>query len=390
MAYNYARRCGFAALRVLNKNQKVTPMTPKNLAVLIALTLGAATVQAQDYPTNWYIAPSLGVVSTDDDRFVDHDATEVIGLGFGRLIAPRSSLEFGFDYILRDFDDDSIYVGDTRSLAVTASLRHFFTDSSWRPYVMAGLGMSYNRADDQLLGGTIDGWDPIAQVGVGLQHDCGDDMQIRTELSYRADYDNHTIPSKSEYGDVFLTAALMFGGGGSSSSEPTAVDPADVPAEPVADAPAEMPPPASGDGDNDGVLDADDKCPDSKPGEVVGPDGCPQSVVIDLRGVNFEFDKSDLTAESVAILDQAVDVLNRYPAMKVEVAGHTDAIGTDAYNQGLSERRAKAVYDFLTGKGIDASRLSGPNGYGEAQPIDSNDNADGRARNRRTELVKQQ
>ena len=362
-------------------------MTPKNLAVLIALSLGAATVQAQDYPTNWYIAPSLGVVSTDDDRFVDHDATEVIGLGFGRLIAPNSSLEFGFDYILRDFDDDSAFVGDTRSLAVNASLRHFFTDWSWRPYVMAGLGMSYNRAEDQLVGGTIDGWDPIAQVGLGLQHACGDDMQFRTELSYRADYDNHSVPGKSDFGDLFLTAALMFGGGGGSvASAPTAVDPASVPAEPM----AETPPVAPTDGDNDGVLDADDKCPDSKPGEVVGPDGCPLAVVIDLRGVNFAFDKSELTAESVAILDQAVDVLNRYPAMKVEVAGHTDAIGTDAYNQGLSERRAKAVYDFLTGKGIDASRLSGPNGYGEAQPIDSNDNADGRARNRRTELVKQQ
>ncbi len=112
--------------------------------------------------------------------------------------------------------------------------------------------------------------------------------------------------------------------------------------------------------------------------------------MIDLRGVNFAFDKSDLTPESIAILDQAVDVLNRYPAMKVEVAGHTDWIGTDAYNQGLSERRAKVVYEYLTGKGIDASRLAGPNGYGEGRPIDTNDTADGRARNRRTELVKQQ
>ena len=112
--------------------------------------------------------------------------------------------------------------------------------------------------------------------------------------------------------------------------------------------------------------------------------------VIDLRGVNFAFDRAELTAESTAILDQAVDVLNRYPALKVEVAGHTDSVGTDAYNQGLSERRAKTVYDYLTGKGIAADRLSGPNGYGEGKPIDTNDTSEGRARNRRTELVKQQ
>ena len=68
------------------------------------------------------------------------------------------------------------------------------------------------------------------------------------------------------------------------------------------------------------------------------------------------------------------------------------AIGTDAYNQGLSERRARAVYDYLTGNGIDASRLVGPNGYGESRPIapntnpDGSDNPEGRAQNRRTEL----
>ena len=80
------------------------------------------------------------------------------------------------------------------------------------------------------------------------------------------------------------------------------------------------------------------------------------------------------------------------PELRVEVAGHTDSKGTDAYNQALSERRASAVYDYLTGNGIDASRLVGPNGYGESRPIapntndDGSDNPEGRARNRRTEL----
>jgi OOP family OmpA-OmpF porin len=74
----------------------------------------------------------------------------------------------------------------------------------------------------------------------------------------------------------------------------------------------------------------------------------------------------------------------------VTVAGYTDAIGTDAYNQGLSERRAKIVYDYLTGHGIDASRLEGPIGHGENNPVAPNDTEQGRARNRRTELQVQQ
>jgi OOP family OmpA-OmpF porin len=366
-------------------------MNRKTLCVLVALSLGAASVQAQDYSTQWYAAPYVGASLNDNERYVDNDESVLFGVGLGRLIAPNSSLEFAVDHTKRDFGSQFNYTGNSSSLDVTATLRHFLTDWSWRPYVLGGLGMGYHRADNQFGPGTNDGWDPVAQFGFGVQRTINEDVAFRTELGYRADYDNRTVPGESEFGDLFLTAAVLFDiGSEGKSSEPTAVDPADVPAEPAPE--AEAAPPAAGptDGDGDGVLDADDKCPDSKPGEVVGPDGCPQAVVIDLRGVNFAFDKSDLTPESIAILDQAVDVLNRYPAMKVEVAGHTDWIGTDAYNQGLSERRAKVVYEYLTGKGVDASRLSGPNGYGEGRPIDTNDTADGRARNRRTELVKQQ
>lgn len=104
------------------------------------------------------------------------------------------------------------------------------------------------------------------------------------------------------------------------------------------------------------------------------------------RTVYFDFDKDTLRPDAVAILDEAVAILQKYPQLRVEVAGHTDSIGTEQYNQGLSERRAKAVYNYLTGKGIDAGRLVGPNGFGESRPIDTNDTKEGRARNRRTEL----
>ena len=109
-------------------------------------------------------------------------------------------------------------------------------------------------------------------------------------------------------------------------------------------------------------------------------------LTIDLKGVNFDFDKSTLRPDAVAILDEAVAILSKYPELKVEVAGHTVSVGTEQYNQGLSESRAHVVYDYLTGHGIDASRLVGPNGYGELKPIDSNDTKAGRANNRRTEL----
>lgn len=146
------------------------------------------------------------------------------------------------------------------------------------------------------------------------------------------------------------------------------------------------------DSDGDGVTDCSDRCPGSLAGQAIGPDGCAVPLTIDLKGVNFDFDQSTLRPDALAILEQAASILNAHPDMRVEVAGHTDSKGTEPYNKALSDRRARAVYDYLTSHGVDASRMSGPTGYGETRPIapnaneDGSDNPEGRARNRRTEL----
>jgi outer membrane protein OmpA-like peptidoglycan-associated protein len=120
--------------------------------------------------------------------------------------------------------------------------------------------------------------------------------------------------------------------------------------------------------------------------QVSGPRAAPaESRRIVLRGINFDFDKAQIKPEFEPVLDVAVQELTDNPTVNVEVAGHTDAVGTDEYNQGLSERRSNSVVDYLVSKGIDRSRLS-PVGYGEAQPVADNSTADGRAQNRRVEL----
>jgi outer membrane protein OmpA-like peptidoglycan-associated protein len=104
-----------------------------------------------------------------------------------------------------------------------------------------------------------------------------------------------------------------------------------------------------------------------------------------LRGINFDFDRAVIKPEFEGVLDAGVEVLNENPGVSVQVGGHADAVGTDEYNQALSERRANAVRDYFVSKGIAASRLTAV-GYGESQPVASNDTADGRAQNRRVEL----
>ncbi len=106
-----------------------------------------------------------------------------------------------------------------------------------------------------------------------------------------------------------------------------------------------------------------------------------------LNNVFFDFDKSDLKPESRVELNRAIELLNKYPNLKIEIAGHTDNIGNDSYNQKLSEKRANAVRDYLVSNGFSESRIVKVVGYGSSFPIESNETKEGRAKNRRVEFV---
>jgi OOP family OmpA-OmpF porin len=105
-----------------------------------------------------------------------------------------------------------------------------------------------------------------------------------------------------------------------------------------------------------------------------------------LEGTHFAFDKSKLTPEGEAILDEAVAAMNKYPSINVRIEGNTDSIGSDAYNMKLGQRRADSVESYLVAHGVSASRLSTVS-FGETKPIASNDTEEGRAQNRRVDLV---
>jgi OOP family OmpA-OmpF porin len=134
------------------------------------------------------------------------------------------------------------------------------------------------------------------------------------------------------------------------------------------------------DSDRDGVYDADDMCPDTPYGAEVNEKGCWV-----LKGILFDSGKWDIKSEMSPILDEVVVVLQKQPALSVEIQGHTDSMGDVAYNKKLSENRAKAVMEYFVKKGVGAKRLSAA-GLGETRPIASNDTAEGRAMNRRVQL----
>ena len=148
------------------------------------------------------------------------------------------------------------------------------------------------------------------------------------------------------------------------------------------------------DNDNDGMADAADKCPNDP--EAVNnyqdADGCPDTVPLEvakftgaIEGITFDNNKDTIRKTSVPTLSAALAVLQQFPDMRIEIQGHTDDKGDDAFNMDLSQRRASQVMKWFVDHGIDANRLRGV-GYGETVPVADNATDAGRATNRRVEF----
>ncbi|MDI3478957.1 MAG: hypothetical protein PWQ14_103 [Rikenellaceae bacterium] len=105
-----------------------------------------------------------------------------------------------------------------------------------------------------------------------------------------------------------------------------------------------------------------------------------------LHNIYFAFNSADILANSQKVLDEFIVFLNDHPTLQISIEGHTDNVGSDEFNLILSENRAKAVYNYLVNNGIDANRLQ-YKGFGESNPIATNETEEGRAMNRRTEFV---
>ncbi|MGD1983415.1 MAG: OmpA family protein [Chromatiaceae bacterium] len=146
-----------------------------------------------------------------------------------------------------------------------------------------------------------------------------------------------------------------------------------------------------GDDDLDGVPNSRDACPATPRGARVDSRGCQiiDSVVINVTADHFAFDSAELKPKMKDELDTVVARIQGSRGNEMlQVVGHTDSTGPEAYNQGLSERRAQAAADYLASQGIDASMMT-VKGMGESVPVADNASREGRAMNRRVEIVTQ-
>ena len=371
-----------------------------SLAILSALASGGAAAYDGD---GWYVGGSYGwtAATIDDERIIstlaargftvndiddedrDNGYKAYLGYQFGRHFAVEGGyVDLGqYGYALTTTPAGTL-TGDI-------DLRGVFLDLVGRMPVndrlslFARIGAIYAEADTRFVGtGAVNVLDPNPtaeevdyKFGVGMEYAFTRALSMRIEAErYRVD------DAIGNTGDIdMLSAGLVYRFG-------QALAPV---VEPPAPAPAPRQTCADLDDDGDGVNNCNDRCPDSMAGQAIGQEGCPVPLTIDLKGVNFDFDRDTLRPDAIAILDEAVAILRRYPELRFELAGHTDECGSDDYNKDLSGRRARVVYDYLANAGIDTGRMAGPNGYGEDRPLENlGDDFPGckSETNRRTEL----
>lgn len=376
------------------------------LTTLVALLCVAGTAQAGQREGAFSLSPMVGYHIFEGDQNTDNGFVGGFSLGYN--VNKRWAAELEVRYT--DTEADLIGISnenlDAWSIGMNA-LYHFNPDGPFVPYVSAGFGVmyfdgnSYETDDDYMMS-----W------GVGAKYFINYDTALRLDLRHVIDL--HSDRDWDLYGNdeidnnLIAAAGLYWQFGGPAPPPPPPLDSdgdgildirdkcPDTPLGVMVDAvgcppvkPVPPPPPPAkqfvdGDDDGDGVLNSRDKCPGTEKGVLVDKDGCP--VKFTMR-IEFDFDKSQVLPKYHGKLRKAAAFINKYPGTYFLLAGHTDWIGTDEYNEGLSMRRAAAVKKYLVEEFGIAAHLMTPRGYGEKQPVDTNDTSAGRQHNRRVEVI---
>lgn len=334
-----------------------------SLATAAALALTGIAHAGSD-PGSWYVAPRINGVWVDDGRKAEDDIG--FGAALGKAISPKWNVELGADSSghRRAGVDDRLRIN---TIDLNA-LRVFKREDRINPYLIAGIGQIDTNAPSNDK-------DIYGKAGLGLMADIAKNTSKGTNLQLRGEMHMRKVFGDPDLTDYVASLGLLYSWGGSIAAPAAAAIAAIAPA---------VVKPVDGDDDRDGVPNSRDKCPNTPAGAKVDSDGCECGDVV-LRGVTFVTDSSEITPQGQLVLDSLVAGLQRRAGTKLEIRGHTDSVGSDAYNLALSQRRADSVKAYLVSKGLNAADLS-TIGLGEMQHIATNDTAEGREQNRRVTL----
>lgn len=338
-----------------------------NVAVagLFALAAGAATAD-EAYNGSWYLVPGISLLNADSD--LESDRTAPAGsLRLGKELSEHWDVQLGGSY--GRADSKNSYLGNTldgkyKQTLLGVDAMYLFSRDKLRPFLLAGLGYARNDVDYTYAAVPVDGtknsW--MANVGAGLQYFFTDNVGLQADIRHvwsraKATATAAGFNDTQTIGNNYLNLGLVFNFG--APKKMAAAEPV-VPESNLADiAPTD-----------DEALPAMMDATPEEPAQ--GPDK-PAFGKISLQAeVLFDFDKAVLKDSGKKILDvEVVEKMKAHPEVElVLITGHTDRIGTDQYNQRLSERRAAAVKQYVASQGVAENRLHAV-GKGEKEPIES-------------------
>jgi OOP family OmpA-OmpF porin len=312
--------------------------------VCAALLSFSAAGFAQVTPGSVTISPTIGGYMFEGNQDMDNSLS--VGLRAGYNFTKYFGIEGYAHYVPTDIENSSTNV-DYLGYGLEG-LYHFMPDSKFVPFFAIGVGgVHYSNATEDTTDGKRD--KITADYGVGVKYFVTENIALRADV-------RHVIPFDGVNNDLLYTVGLSFAFGGAKKVVEAKPEPA--PVEEVKPAP---------------VVE------EAKP-EIIEKGRT-------TLNVEFDFDKATIKKGYYKDIDDLVTVMKQYPDLNVEIDGHTDSIGTAAYNKKLSQKRADAIKKYMVEKGgIDAKRLTAV-GYGEDKPIASNKTKEGRQKNRRVEAV---
>ena len=309
-----------------------------SVALLTTLSIASFGASAEDdaYKGAWYALPGISYNWTDGALKADDGMGGFIRVG--KEFAPNWDLQFGGSYASVDGNAGGKY----KQALVGVDALYMFSREKLRPFLLVGVGYADNKLDYAVGGGSKGSI--MGNIGAGVQYSLTDSIGLQADL--RSVWSEANVGGDSKtVGNTILNLGAIFRFG--TSPAPVAVSepaPKPVAAEPVVEAPAPV---------------------------VVAKPACKpvlETITIQSEAL-FDFDKYTIKGKNNQVLDEAAAKIKEHDDIEfILVTGHTDKIGTDAYNQKLSERRADAVKKYLASHGIKDVRIKSV-GKGESEPV---------------------
>ena len=329
-----------------------------NIAVAATLGLAAFAASAEDmYRGAWYAVPGVSYLNTDSDLNAN-DGPGVF-LKLGKELSESWDIQGGIGYNSASTDVVGAD-GRYKQSSIGLDALYMFSRSNFRPFLLAGIGAAKNKVSYSNAASTLVGDDSktswLGNVGLGVQYLVNDSFGLQADLreQWTKAPMGRTAVGAADESTTVANTLLNLGGifrFGAPAPMPVVAAAEPAPAAVVEPTPA----PAA-------VVE---------PAPAPAPEACkPNAETITVGAEKlFGFDKSALKAEGKAALDEAAAKIKANPEIKaVLVTGHTDRIGSDAYNQKLSEKRAKQVAEYLVAQGVDSGIITSA-GKGESEPV---------------------